>query len=199
MSNGKTCSRECALAWLRNNEERKLKISLAFTGSNHPNWQGGKSQVNSISHRGPNWQKQRKAALKKCGYKCIDCGMSEAESIDKYGCSLDVDHVVPFHNFGNYKDANKVSNLECRCKSCHRKEEAKRGMVQMVLPLSDNRRGHHHGVNNMANAKLSKFDVVDIRQQHKNGAILKDIHRLFSFVGLHTVRDVVQGKTWRNV
>lgn len=199
VNQGKTCSRECARAWISNNEERKVKIGVAFAGSKHPNWQGGKSQINSISHRGPNWQQQRKAALKKCSYKCLDCGMTELESIEKYGSSLDVDHVTPFHNFNNYKEANRVSNLESRCKSCHKIAESKRGMVQMVLTLSDHRRGHHNPRDIGANAKLTKADVIRIRMMAKSGCILRYIHESFMQVGLGAIRMVIQGKTWRNV
>lgn len=199
VSNNKTCSRECNLEWFRNDEERKVKIGLAFAGSKHPNWQGGKSQINSIGHRGPDWQKQRKAALKKCGYKCIDCGLTDLESMEKYGSSLDVDHVTPFHNFNNYKEANRVSNLECRCKSCHKIAESKRGMVQMVLTLSDHRRGHHNPRDIGANAKLTKADVIRIRTMAKSGGVLRTIHESFSQVGLDAIRMVIKGQTWRNV
>lgn len=42
---GKTCSAKCENEWIRNNPERKRKISIAFTGSKHPLWQGGKTAL----------------------------------------------------------------------------------------------------------------------------------------------------------
>lgn len=144
-SSGRTCSASCHLAWIRNNEDRKIKIGKAFRGHLHPNWQGGKSQLNNVSGRGPNWQGQRQRALKKDKYRCVDCGLTQAGCISKYGRSLDVDHVVPFHNFNSYKKANALSNLQCRCASCHKRAESKRGMVQMVLPMQDSANRMHKG------------------------------------------------------
>jgi hypothetical protein len=53
--------------------------------------------------------------------------------------------VVPFHNFNSYKKANALSNLQCRCASCHKRAESKRGMVQMVLPMQDSANRMHKG------------------------------------------------------
>lgn len=144
ISYAKTCSKDCETAWQSNNEDRKQKIGAAFKGDKHPNWQGGKALLNSTSHRGPNWQSQRKKALMRNGYKCVDCDMTDEESKERFGRSLDVDHVVPFHNFGNSKKANRLSNLECRCASCHRLAEAKRVSVQMVLPFAAAERKARH-------------------------------------------------------
>lgn len=196
---GKTCSAYCENQWIRNNPERKRKIGNAFRGINHPNWQGGKSQLNNVSNRGPNWKKQRELALKRDGRKCVDCGMTESESIETYGQSLDVDHVVPYHNFGNYKKANALSNLQSRCKSCHKKEEHKRGMVQMVLPLQDSIKRQHKGRRAMSNATLTEGHVKAIRQRHCNGQDLRSIWADFGQVGINAIRDVIKGKTWKNV
>lgn len=132
----KTCSNKCALERIANHEGRKQKISEAFSGDRHPNWQGGKALLNSTSNRGPGWQKQRRRALKRDGFACVDCGISQDDCRAKYGRGLDVDHIEPFHNFGNSVVANRLSNLACRCTSCHRKAEAKRVGVQMVLPYA---------------------------------------------------------------
>jgi len=136
VSASKTCSKDCETQWRSNNEDRKTKIGDAFRGSNHPNWQGGKSLLSNTSYRGSSWTKQRDKALKRDGYKCLDCGMTDDESRAIYGRSLDVDHVEPFHNFTNSAAANRLSNLETRCKSCHRKAEAKRVAVQSILPFA---------------------------------------------------------------
>lgn len=159
-NSGKTCSAYCHNQWIRNDPERKRKIGDAFRGANHPNWQGGKSLLNNVSNRGPNWKKQRAAALRRDKYQCVDCGITNDECVAKYGRGLDVDHVTPFHNFNSYKKANALSNLECRCTSCHRIEEAKRSMVQMVLPLQDSYKRQHHG------RRSAKQNLAELRAKN---------------------------------
>lgn len=144
VSASKTCSKDCEMEWRSNNEDRKRKIGEAFRGSNHPNWQGGKSLLNNTSYRGVGWPIQREKALKRDGYRCLDCGLTDEESRGKYGRSLDVDHVEPFHNFTNSAEANRLCNLETRCASCHRKAEAKRVGVQAVLPFACAAREERH-------------------------------------------------------
>lgn len=194
----KTCSANCHNQWIRNNPERKRKIGEAFKGVLHPNWQGGKSLLNDISRRGPNWQKQREKAIKRdeC---CVDCGLSQNQSIEKFGRGLDVDHVVPFHNFLDYKKANSLSNLECRCASCHRRAEAKRGMVQMVLPMQDSVKRMHKGYvrgERVNTAKLKQHQVIDIRRRSASGESRVEIAKLFA-ITLSNACDVINGKTWR--
>lgn len=196
---GKTCSASCHNAWIRNDPGRKAKISAAFKGSNHPNWQGGKALLNNVSNRGPNWSKQRSAALKRDGRRCADCGISEDDCREKYGRGLDVDHVVPFHNFSSYKKANSLSNLRSLCASCHRISEAKRGMVQMVLPMQDSRARMHHGYatgERHPKAKLSALDVAEIRRLSKCGATGASLARMFG-VSSSNVCALLQGKIWR--
>jgi 5-methylcytosine-specific restriction endonuclease McrA len=196
----RTCSTACLKEWPSNNEERKEKISFAFSAEKHPNWQGGKSLRSNVSARGPGWAKQRKAALKKDNYACVDCGITDEESKVKYGSSLDVDHVIPFHNFSDYKKANRVNNLECRCKSCHKKEEAKRVGIQMVIPMSIGRRETpYKPENKMTNAKLSKFDVISIRIMHKNGKNTDYIHGEYPRVTRGSILNIISGKTWSSI
>lgn len=196
----RTCSTKCLKEWPTNNEDRKEKISNAFSGENHPNWQGGKSLINRVSARGPGWARQRKAALKKDKYMCVDCGITDEESKVKYGSSLDVDHVIPFHNFSDYKKANQVINLECRCKSCHKKEEAKRVGIQMVIPMSIGRQNNpYKPENRMTNAKLSKFDVMNIRIMHKNGKNTDYIHGEYPKVTRGSILNIMTGKTWSSI
>lgn len=196
----KTCSRECHLAWYRNNEDRKQKISAAFAGPNHPLWKGGMAHQ-QLGYRGTNWQTQRAKALKRDGYCCVDCGMTDAESLEKYGEGLSVDHVVPYHNFGNYKEANRLSNLESRCKACHRTAESKRTMCQMVLPLNGKRHHQHRGYKAGSahpKARLSESDVIAIRRRADAGDALKDIGRAYG-MQTTTISSIVSGKTWRNL
>lgn len=196
----RTCSTKCLKEWPTNNEDRKEKISIAFLGDKHPNWQGGKSLINDVSARGSGWAKQRIAALKKDKYMCVDCGLTDEDSKIKYGSSLDVDHVIPFHNFSDYKKANQVNNLECRCKSCHKKEEAKRVGIQMVIPMSIGRQKNpYRPENRTTNAKLNKFDVINIRIMHKNGKSVSEIHNEYSQVIKDSITNIIKGRTWSRI
>ena len=75
---------------------------------------------------GPNWQEQRKRVRARDGYKCAVCSTPEAETRQH-----DVHHTVPFRTFGylpgyneNYRDANRLDNLQLLCRSCHQRVEA---------------------------------------------------------------------------
>jgi hypothetical protein len=200
-NDGKLCSASCQLAWVSNNEARKRKISEAFTGDKHPNWQGGKAQLNNISHRGPNWLKQREAALKRYGRSCVDCGMTEAQCLAAYSRGLDIDHEVPFHNFGDYRKANRVSNLRPRCASCHKVAESKRTLVQMVLPMQDNHKRMHKGYargEKVNTARLSATDVLAIRRRAGAGEQKTALAREFG-VSKSAIGYAVAGKTWRHL
>ena len=113
-----TCSKECRSSVYINDEGRKAKISAAFTGSKHPLWQGGGKHRD---FRGQGWR----AIAEKCRELherlCKTCGKNEEDN----GRKLDVNHIVPFHQWKNNSAANKQSNLEALCKSCHRKQDAK--------------------------------------------------------------------------
>lgn len=198
---GKTCGKACQIAWISNNESRKLKIGAAFSGEKHPNWQGGKSILNNISNRGPNWKKQRERALARDGRRCVDCGLTEDQCIQVFGRSLDVDHIVPFHNFGSYREANLLSNLACRCASCHRIEEATRGMVQMVLPMQEGSKGHkgYSRGEKINTAKLKEADIYFIRRRAGDGELVEIIHQDYPHVLRVTIASVVSRKTWRHV
>lgn len=201
-NDGKTCSAACHNEWIRTDPERKRKIGDAFRGANHPNWQGGKSQLNNISNRGPNWKVQRERALRRDGYKCVDCSMTQDECRAKWGRGLDVDHVIPYHNFSSYIEANALSNLQCRCASCHTTAEHKRSMVQMVLPLQDSDRRRHKGYANgerVNTAKLSVADVRDIRSRALAGEPVRAIHTHYDQVGRGTLFSIISRKTWRHL
>lgn len=129
---GKTCTHECHMDWIRNNPERKRKISEAFRGDKHPNWQGG---THYSSYRGAGWVRLRGEIRKRAGYRCEHCGLPESD----HGRALEVNHIVPFHQFGGSTElANKKSNLEALCKSCHTKADwkwRKENPVQMTMAM----------------------------------------------------------------
>ena len=116
-----TCSSECHHAWIRDNPERKRKISEAITAEKHPNWMGGSHR---IGYRGVGWQKIRERVRRAAGFKCEHCGMSEDDHMKMYGCTLHVNHKVPYHQHAS-GNPNKPSNLEALCRSCHTKADWK--------------------------------------------------------------------------
>lgn len=197
----KACSRECRIADIRRRGRLVAKSGLR-KGPAHHNWQGGKALSNSVGARGPNWKKQRLAAIRR-DKACVDCGMTNEQSLAKYGRQLDVDHVVPFHNFTSYKKANALSNLQCRCKSCHRIEEAKRSMVQMVLPMQESEKRRHRGGyargEKAGGAKLREYQVVAIRRRLAGGEHYSAVADDYPAVSIHAIIDVARGRTWRHI
>lgn len=120
VNDAKTCSSECHNKWIRTNPERKDKISKAFTGDKHPNWNGG---THRIGNRGPGWLRIAEKCRDLHGRKCKHCGMTEDASIAQNWGRLQVNHIVPFHQWQNKRKANAQSNLEALCKSCHTKAD----------------------------------------------------------------------------
>lgn len=197
----KVCSEDCRRAMYRTDEVRKAKISAAFTGDKHWNWQGGKSRLNNMNNRGVGWQKARRAALKRDGHRCQDCGISEVECRERFGRGLDIDHIVPFHNFRTAREANRISNLISRCASCHRVSEAKRGGAQQVLPFGDSYRRRHKGYARgeaVNTARLTAIDVRRIRAMVADGTTRRSMAREYG-VQPTTIGSIVSGKTWAHV
>jgi len=111
---GKFCSYKCFGVWHSQNK----------SGSASPHWRGGKPP-----HRGANWKKQRDDARGRDKYRCQNCGIHEG----KLGCKLDVHHIVAFHSFATYEEANQLTNLICLCRSCHKKAEYGRILIRPKL------------------------------------------------------------------
>lgn len=98
------CTQSCMIEWR----------SEHFSGENHPRWKGGYKR-----YYGPNWQKQRKRALKRDGYKCQICLLHREDHNQKYGSDLVVHHKTRFGDFESYENANTLDNLIALCKRCH--------------------------------------------------------------------------------
>lgn len=122
LSGRKVCSSECQREMYRTNAERKRKISEAFQADKHPNWQGG---THYSGNRGAGWQRIAERCRDLHNRTCKHCGMSEDESKAKGWGRLQVNHIVPFHQWQNKSAANKQGNLEALCKSCHTKADWK--------------------------------------------------------------------------
>lgn len=87
-------------------------------GPRSRNWIGGHKK-----YRGPGWQTQRKLCLQRDGYKCRDCGRTNAEELKDLKRQLSAHHLVPYE-VG--KDSS-LENLITVCQSCHMKREHKEG------------------------------------------------------------------------
>lgn len=98
-----------------------------MSGENGPNWQGG-----VMPYYGPNWKRQRRAALKRANGHCEHCAKTPIEN----GRELSVHHIRPRRAFGyipgendNYIQANALDNLITLCDVCH--GLAERGVIQV--------------------------------------------------------------------
>lgn len=116
-NNRKMCSEACMIEFYRTNEDRKDKISKAFAGDKHPNWQGGRAES-----RGNNWAFQRRMARKR-DVVCQRCGMTKEESTKQSGRQLDVHHLTPIRYYIDPEDGNHLDNLILLCSSCHKTVE----------------------------------------------------------------------------
>lgn len=84
-------------------------IGIAKRGPDSPSWQGG-----CIRYRGPNWNQQARKTRKRDNYTCQICNLYQKKP------ALCAHHIVPFRHFnGDYKTANKLSNLITLCPKCH--------------------------------------------------------------------------------
>lgn len=103
---GRFCSRKCWGHWLAEHGP---------TGSDHPNWRGGYGD-----YYGASWRKAKRAVRER-DKVCQECGVSS----DEYGRTLDVNHIVPFREFGRerHEEANALDNLELLCPPCHTKRD----------------------------------------------------------------------------
>jgi hypothetical protein len=192
----KLCSPNCRKAWQSNNPVRKARISAAFTGAKHPNWQGGKSYFNRISKRGPGWKAAALKARERDNNSCRDCGKGEKAN----GRKMDVHHIRPFHDYATAAEANALANLLSLCKVCHRKREALLKGQQMTLALFGEKSGHlgqARGEKINTN-KLRSADVLAIRHAYAAGETGVEIGRRFG-VAATNVSAIVNGETWKHL
>jgi 5-methylcytosine-specific restriction endonuclease McrA len=112
------CSHECMMK----SDAYKEKLR----GSNHHNWQGGKSFMGG---RGPGWKQKTEKIRKRDKYTCQDCGKKESDE----ETAFPVHHIIPYWNFSNWRTANRDSNLITLCTGCHVKAEYKVQEKQLAL------------------------------------------------------------------
>lgn len=108
------CSRECHGTW----------ISKHNVGERHPRFKSGRRP----EYYGPNWERQRRAAVRRDEGRCQDCGRTIVDSVEEFGEVLSVHHKTPFRDFVDgddvdYESANELSNLVTLCRPCHSQRE----------------------------------------------------------------------------
>lgn len=111
------CSKKCKNDWTSKN----------YRGENNPNWNGG-----CIVHwYGRNWRRQREKAIKRDNATCQACGYVMGSGDTRF----EVHHIKRFIEFdGDWKKANRLTNLICLCKDCHAAVES--GKIECPLPKS---------------------------------------------------------------
>jgi hypothetical protein len=67
----------------------------------------------------------RQYVLERDGYKCQECGMTDAEHREKWNRQITIDHI---DGQGRYSETqnNDVSNLVTLCLSCHGRKDVQR-------------------------------------------------------------------------
>lgn len=100
------CSKQCRYDW----------DSAHMLGPNNPNFKHGLNR-----EYGHNWLRQRQAAIIRDG-TCRICGATNSP----HGADLDVHHIVPLVEFGDWRKANRLSNLITLCRQCHNAVESGR-------------------------------------------------------------------------
>lgn len=109
------CSLKCkGVAQTRGIIEHNPKVYKR--GPLHALWDGGTRH----RHYGRGWKAARKAARLRDKDTCQSCGKTAAE----FGRHMQVHHVVPFRDFVDSREANKLENLICYCSKCHAQIDA---------------------------------------------------------------------------
>jgi len=103
--------------WARENPD-KIRIRHKKYRQENPD------KIKAINHKyrarkknaeGSFTREEWEAKKKEFNYKCVDCGKSETELLDKTGIGLTIDHIIPLSKNGT----NYISNIEPRCLVCN--------------------------------------------------------------------------------
>jgi hypothetical protein len=73
---------------------------------------GAGMPAGEVRTRQPLSREVRAAVWQRDGGRCVHCGMTDDESVARYGVHLHFDHIVPFSRNG----ADTVNNIQLRCK-----------------------------------------------------------------------------------
>lgn len=105
-------------------KESRKKMSLAkkglYSGSKHPNWQGGITPVNQKIKNSLEYKLWRESVFKRDNYTCVFCKAK--------GVYLNADHIKPFSLFPELRFA--IDNGRTLCVSCHRNTDTYAGKIR---------------------------------------------------------------------
>lgn len=125
----------------------------------------------------------REVALRRDGYKCLHCGMTDMEHREKYNCSITVNH-IDGRGWSAKVQNNKLENLETLCISCHIKKDIVRFDYR-------GERG--------PNVKLTNEQVLEIRRIYAAKEMTQPmICKKFGIVRA-TVCCIIARKTWKHI
>lgn len=102
------CGDGCFYSWLRDGN--------APAGEDHHQF---KPEARERADYGLSWPSQRQRTLERDGHTCQRCGINAEQHKEKYGMSLHVHHIIPWHEFDDHEQRNDLSNLVTLCASCH--------------------------------------------------------------------------------
>jgi len=141
LGRGKYCSNECRYIGLQKRIEgeclickKKLIWSLSRQGlyCSYECVMKGRANFRHLhakAYRGPNWNTQKLAVLKRDNNTCQYC--HHKQQVDEP--RLSVHHIKPFREFhGDWENANQLNNLITLCASCHVRAET--GKINLNLP-----------------------------------------------------------------
>lgn len=109
---GVFCDLDCYGDWLSEN----------VVGEDHHRWKEGESLY---AH---GWSHVQRAARVRDDNTCQNCGKTKSE----IGRNPDVHHIIPVRDFEDPRDAHRLDNVICLCRTCHSNAEA--GNIEVPDP-----------------------------------------------------------------
>lgn len=122
----------------------------------------------------------REIVIKRDGERCVKCGMSRQEHIERFGRDITVDHIDGNgrNNPAQTKN-NQLHNLQTLCLPCHgEKDIARRGWF--------------------SRAGLAQQEVYEIKRLAQEGVLGIDIARIYH-VSADTVSQIKNGKSHKTL
>lgn len=96
--------------------DTRIKMSTAFSGQNHWNWQGGKNSESEKIRKSFKYREWRKNVFTRDNWTCQDCHIR--------GFKLHAHHLLPFSQFPN--ERLSLKNGVTLCDKCHLQRHTKK-------------------------------------------------------------------------